>query len=169
MRDASEFEDVLKVKGVEVDGYRILRAESSSVPNAIASFLLYLRDRPARSRTPTLVGRKGNPLLYLLRFILFGEGDIAPVTREVLRQAEPDPERRLGHPCRGMTHLGTRAPEQEARTLVSIMSQALLPIPESHRGMLAAGQSLLPHVIRTPRAWEMGHRDLPNRVGLSHV
>ena len=37
---------------------------------------------------------EGNPILYLLKFLAFGEGDTAPVTREVLRQAEPDPARR---------------------------------------------------------------------------
>ena len=34
--DASEFEDVVEFKGVEVGKYHVLRAESSSVPNAIA-------------------------------------------------------------------------------------------------------------------------------------
>ena len=35
-----------------------------------------------------------NPALYLVKFLLSGKGDIAPLTREILRRVEPDPERR---------------------------------------------------------------------------
>jgi len=37
---------------------------------------------------------EGNPITYLLKYLAFGEGDTAPVTREVLRQAEPDVAKR---------------------------------------------------------------------------
>ena len=36
----------------------------------------------------------GNPITYVLKFLALGEGDTAPVTREVLRKSEPDPRRR---------------------------------------------------------------------------
>ena len=92
--DASEFKGKLKVRGVDVDGYKILRTQAPAVPNAIAGLLLFLRDKTGKIPHVYFGWSEGNPLRYLIRYILFGEGDTAPVTREILRQAEEDPERR---------------------------------------------------------------------------
>jgi len=92
--DASEFSGTLRIGGERVDGYKILRTESPAVPNAIAAFLLYLRDETGKLPHVYFGWSEGNPLSYLLRYIAFGEGDTAPVTHEVLRQAEKDPARR---------------------------------------------------------------------------
>jgi len=92
--DASEFSGVLQIHGERVDGYRILRAVSPAVPNAIAAFLLFLRNETGKLPHVYFGWSEGNPLSYLLKYIAFGEGDTAPVTHEVLRQAEKDPERR---------------------------------------------------------------------------
>jgi hypothetical protein len=92
--DPSEFEDVLEVRGVEVGGHRVLRAQSSTVPNAIAAFLLHLRDTTNKEPHCYFGWAQGNPITYLFSYLLFGEGDTPPVTHEILREVEPDPERR---------------------------------------------------------------------------
>jgi hypothetical protein len=92
--DASEFKGKLKVCGTDIDGYRILRTQAPAVPNAIAGLLLHLRDKTGKIPHVYFGWSEGNPAMYLIRYVLFGEGDTAPVTREILRQAEPDPERR---------------------------------------------------------------------------
>ena len=92
--DASEFAHVITVEGLEVGGYRVLRAESSVVPNAIAAFLLHLRDRTGKIPHAYFHWGSKNPIAYLFDYVAFGRGDTAPVTREVLRQAEPDEENR---------------------------------------------------------------------------
>ena len=94
LSDASEFKGKLKIRGVEIAGYKVMRTEAPSVPNAIAAFLLYMRDSTGKIPHVYFGWSEGNPLMYLLRFVLFGEGDTAPVTREILRKAEEDPERR---------------------------------------------------------------------------
>lgn len=92
--DASEFASVLRVTGEEIGGYRVVKATHVAIPNAIAAFLLHARDM-TNCRPHAYFGwAEGNPLAYLARFIFFGEGDIAPVTREILRRAEPDPTQR---------------------------------------------------------------------------
>jgi hypothetical protein len=92
--DPSEFEAQLQVTGEERYGYRILRMESSAVPNAIAAVLLHMRDLTGRRPHVYFDWTEGNPAGHLLRYLFFGSGEVAPVTREVLREAEPDPGRR---------------------------------------------------------------------------
>src|SRR5687767_307077 len=92
--DASEFAGKLAIRGESVEDYRILRTESAAVPNAIAAFLLYLRDEMGKLPHVYFGWSEGNPISYLLKYIAFGEGDTAPVTHEVLRKAEKDPNRR---------------------------------------------------------------------------
>jgi hypothetical protein len=92
--DASAFSEVLHVKGARIGEYRVLRCTSPAVPNAIAGLLLDLRDRTYAIPHAYFGWTEGNPITYVLRFLALGEGDTAPVCREVLRQAEPDPMRR---------------------------------------------------------------------------
>jgi hypothetical protein len=95
LTDPSDFEAALDVQGEVVhEQYRVLRLRSSSVANALAALLLHVRDETTRVPHIYFEWTEGNPLLNLLRFVFTGVGEVAPVTREVLRKAEPDRKRR---------------------------------------------------------------------------
>ncbi|KAK1177608.1 APC family permease [Streptomyces sp. NBS 14/10] len=93
--DPSEFETQLRVCGEVLHGrYRVLTLVSSSIPNALAGMLLHVRDLTDQRPHIYFEWTEGNPIHQFLRFFLFGQGEVAPVTREVLREAEPDRARR---------------------------------------------------------------------------
>ncbi|SDF83755.1 amino acid transporter [Klenkia brasiliensis] len=95
VRDPSDFETSLDVRGhILCDRYRVLTVTGSSVPNALAALLLQVRDRSGTVPHIYFEWTEGNPLAQILRFLLLGSGEVAPVTREVLREAEPDRARR---------------------------------------------------------------------------
>jgi hypothetical protein len=94
--DASEFADeVLHVKGIRRSGgFRVFQCESPAVPNAIAALLLHLRETTGKLPHVYFGWTEGHPVSYVLKYIFLGEGETAPLAREVLRAAEPDPMRR---------------------------------------------------------------------------
>ncbi|WP_369226096.1 amino acid transporter [Streptomyces sp. R39] len=93
--DPSEFEAGLTVHGeVLHNRYRVLTLESASIPNALAALLLHVRDETGCVPHIYFEWTEGNPFANFLRFFLFGQGEVAPVTREVLREADPDRARR---------------------------------------------------------------------------
>ncbi|MGW5064229.1 amino acid transporter, partial [Streptomyces sp. NPDC004096] len=93
--DPSEFETCLTVRGEVLHGrYRVLTLESSSIPNALAALLLHVRETTGCTPHIYFEWTEGDPFRNFLRFFLFGQGEVAPVTREVLREAEPERRRR---------------------------------------------------------------------------
>ncbi|MFE3883793.1 amino acid transporter [Streptomyces lydicus] len=93
--DPSEFESELRVRGEVMHGrFRVLALESSTVSNALAALLLHVRDATGARPHIYFEWTEGNPFAQFLRFFLFGQGEVAPVTREVLREAEPHRDRR---------------------------------------------------------------------------
>jgi hypothetical protein len=92
--DPSDFRETITVRGVEVEGFRILRAESPAVPNAIAAILIAIRDATDVRPHAYFEWSEGNPVYHLMRYLLLGRGDTAPVVREILREVDADPNDR---------------------------------------------------------------------------
>jgi hypothetical protein len=87
--DASEFEADLEIGGEERFGYKVLTVSSAAVPNSIAAICLAMRDEFGLIPHVYFDWTEGSPLIHFLRFILWGSGEVAPVTREILRRPNP--------------------------------------------------------------------------------
>src|SRR5262249_41136494 len=95
LQDASDFTDeVLYVTGVEDEGAKLLRCHSLAVPNALAAILLHIRDTTGSLPHVYFGWTEGHPLSYVLKYIFLGEGETAPLTREILRSEEPEERKR---------------------------------------------------------------------------
>ncbi len=81
------------VSGVYCGDYRVLRAASPAVANAIAA-LLRVRDSTGIPPRIYFDWSEGDPALNLPQYLFFGVGEVAPVIREILRRAEPVRDRR---------------------------------------------------------------------------
>ena len=92
--DASEFESDLEVRGEDRFGHQVLTVSSTAVANGIAAICLAVRGQFGLVPHVYFDWTEGSPLTHFLRFILWGSGEVAPVTREVLHRAEPDRYRR---------------------------------------------------------------------------
>uniref|UniRef100_Q027M6 Putative amino acid transporter n=1 Tax=Solibacter usitatus (strain Ellin6076) TaxID=234267 RepID=Q027M6_SOLUE len=92
--DASEFTDTLRVTGERVGAHAVLRASSPVVANAIAALLIELERTTGKLPHAYFSWTEGNPVINLIRFLILGEGDVAPICHEVLRRAVPDPAHR---------------------------------------------------------------------------
>ncbi|MBI3469791.1 MAG: amino acid transporter [Candidatus Solibacter usitatus] len=92
--DASDFDAPLHVTGATVGPHKILRASSPAIPNAVAALLIHIAKTTGKLPHAYFGWTEGNPVAYLFRYLFLGEGDVAPITREVLRKRIPDPRKR---------------------------------------------------------------------------
>lgn len=88
--DSSEFSAELLVTGHRLGRHNVLRVRASTIPNAIAAILLWIRDIGGVVPHAYMEWTEGSPVNHALGFLLFGKGETAPMTREVLRAHEDD-------------------------------------------------------------------------------
>jgi hypothetical protein len=92
--DSSDFEEELHVRGVDKFGYRVLEVMANNVPGTAAAVLLEIRNLTGVIPEIYFEWTEGNPVNNMFKFLVTGRGEIAPVTREVLRETEPNAKRR---------------------------------------------------------------------------
>jgi hypothetical protein len=92
--DSSDFEEALEVRGVMKFGFRVLQVTSGNVPATVAAVLLEIRNRTQVVPEIYFEWTEGNPLQNMFKFLITGKGEVAPVTREVLRETEPNAKKR---------------------------------------------------------------------------
>lgn len=92
--DASEFEDTLRVTGRKLGRHVVLQATSPVIANSMAALMIELESLTGKLPHGYFQWTEGNPIGNLFRFLILGEGDVAPVTHEVLRRAVRDPKHR---------------------------------------------------------------------------
>jgi hypothetical protein len=92
--DASEFEDTLYVTGRKVGRHAVLEAKSAAIANSMAAFMIHLEKVTGKLPHGYFQWTEGNPIGNLFRFLILGEGDVAPLTHEVLRRAVRNPKHR---------------------------------------------------------------------------
>jgi hypothetical protein len=92
--DVSDFTGDVEVKGFRVGRHLVLRTRSAAIPNALAAILIAISERTGRLAHAYFGWTEGNPIAYVFRFLFLGEGDVAPITREVLRKKIADPRLR---------------------------------------------------------------------------
>jgi len=72
----------------------VLRATGPSVPNVLAAVLLAVSEQDDMPSHIYFEWSERGPGQNALRFLFAGEGDIPPLTHEILRRAVPDSDER---------------------------------------------------------------------------
>jgi len=92
--DASDFSTQVEVTAARVGHHRVLRATGPSVPNVLAAVLLAVSEQDDMPSHIYFEWSERGPGENALRFLFAGEGDVPPLTHEILRRAVPDPDER---------------------------------------------------------------------------
>ena len=73
---------------------RWLRRAVHRSQSTIAALLIEIRDSTGTIPHACFSWTDGNPFINFIRFLFVGDDEVATMTREVHREAEPDPEKR---------------------------------------------------------------------------